>query len=293
MSETTIGPTWTRPAVALFAGASLLLGSAAAAAPPLPKSIAILVLSTESTGVPMSEIYGAARAVVEHNTVLEVASLEVFSAAVRAEAIRECAGDGRCFAMKLRRTGAMVDLLLTISADLLGDSLLLGLRLVDSRLTAPGERPDIAAVGQELAADGSFLDELERSIPRVFPRSIWGQVATIAVSADVDNAEALIGERTCIVPCEINRLRPGSYDVLVRKSGAGDWRTSVELRQGDTARVEAILQTPPSIAESPVFWGVLGAGVLAVAAGTVTFFLLRSDDPPGEICIAATEAQCR
>ncbi len=269
-----------------------MLSAPVSAAPPLPVNVAILVLRTDETGVATSEIYSAARNAIERNTVLDVAPFEVFSTAVRAEAIRECAGDGRCFAEKLRRTGAEVDLLLAISADQLDDAMLLGLRLVDSRLAQDGLRPDIAAIGEELPPGTSFEAALNRYLPRVFPPSLWGQIGTISVTANQGNAEVHVGARSCVTPCEMKRLRPGSYDVLVKKTDVGEWQTTVELRAGDVAHVEATIEEEPSIIESPVFWGVLGAGVLA-AAGAVTFLLLRPEDPPGEICIAPDQALCQ
>src|SRR5687768_12609550 len=95
-------------------GGVAAVASAQAPAPEVPtrappfepaQSIAIFVLSGEEVGTPISELYAAARRGIETETALEVAPLEVFPASVREAAIRQCAGDGRCFADRVRQAG--------------------------------------------------------------------------------------------------------------------------------------------------------------------------------------------
>src|SRR5262249_7592279 len=120
-----------------------------------PRSVAIFVLSGEALGTPISELYAAARRGIEAETALDVAPFEVFPAELRESVIRSCAGDGGCFAEKTRQAGVDADLLLLVSANRIGEGVLLGLRLVDLRNTSG--KPDIAAIGEQIPEGASVL----------------------------------------------------------------------------------------------------------------------------------------
>src|SRR5688572_26209944 len=68
------------------------------------KTIAILLISGEEVGFGVSEIYANARRVIEANTALNVAPLDVISLDERAQVIRGCAGKASCFAERVRST---------------------------------------------------------------------------------------------------------------------------------------------------------------------------------------------
>lgn len=262
-------------------------------APPAPprsmsvKPVAILLISGEEIGVPLSEIYSNARRVIESNTALPVAALDVISLDERAAAIRNCAGDARCFAAKVRATASNVGYLLTISADRLDEGFLLGFRLVDVET----ER-EIGAAGDEIPVGMSMLGAMENQLPNVFPASIWGQIATLHIDSEPRVAEVTVGGRSCVSPCDLTRMPPGKYEVTIRKAGYLPWQGSVVLGARDTASVSTVLKEAESkITSSPFFWGALG--VLVAAGGVVSFLALRSTDRHVNICIAPDQRQCQ
>lgn len=255
------------------------------------RSVAVFVLSGEEVGTPISELYGAARRGIESETALDVAPLEVFPASVREAAIRQCAGDGRCFAERVRQAGVDVDLLLLVSADRLDDGILLGLRLVDLRLAAEGKKPDLAAIGEQLPEGASLLRAMKDYLGGVFPKEIWGQVASLKIEVDQDNAEVLVGPRACVSPCKFDRMTPGQYDIVVRKAGYQEWRKSVTLASRQDETISAtLIEEEGGLTSSPLFWGAIGLG--AAAATTAAILLLRPKGGPYTICISKTEAEC-
>jgi hypothetical protein len=129
-------------------------------------------------------------------------------------------------------------------------------------------------------------------LAKVFPGDIWGQVATLNVESNAENAEVLVaGLSSCVTPCKLERKYPGKYPVMIKKTGYQPWSGSVDLQAGQTSKVEATLtEEESSLTESPLFWGAVGAG--AVAAGVVAFLLLSPDDGPVTICIAREESLC-
>jgi hypothetical protein len=274
-------------ALSLVSG--LLLAPAFAHAEGAPRSVAVFVLSGEALGTPISELYAAARRGIEAETALEVAPFEVFPAELRENAIRQCAGDGACFAERTRQAGVDADLLLLVSASRSGEGVLLGLRLVDLRVTAG--KPDIAAIGEQIPEGASVLRAMKDYLGSVFPPEIWGQVASLKVEVDQENAEVLVGSRACVSPCKIDRMPAGSYDVLIRKSGFQDWRGSVALRpRQDEVVTATLVAEPSSLTSSPLFWIATGVGAAALAVGAV--FLFRPSSDNFTVCIAPSEDLC-
>jgi hypothetical protein len=261
-----------------------------ARAVPRARTVAILVLSGEEIGVPLSEIYANARSVIEGHTALTVAPLDVISLDERAAVVRECAGRGACFAHKVRESASAsnVGLLLTVSADRLEDGFLLGFRLVDVETSK-----DIGAAGDEVPTGMSMLGAMEQQLPSVFPSSVWGQIATVQVESTPTNAEVTVGGRSCVSPCELTRMMPGAYDVTVKKGGHAPWSSTVNLTAGETAKVQAALQLQEGsggITSSWIFWTAIGAAVVGGAA--VAVLATRPNDRVVTVCIAATRDQC-
>jgi len=283
-------------AVALIAGicAPALAQNAAPSATsklPPPKSIAVFILSGEKVGAPMTDVYAVVRQGIEAETALEVAPLEVFPSSVRDTAIRQCAGDGACFAGKVRDAGVEVDWLLLVSADRLGEGVLLGLRLIDMRLAAAGQTPNLAAVGEQLPEGTSLLRAIKDYQEQVFPRDVWGQVASLKIEVEQPNAEVLVGAKTCVSPCNFARLAPGPYEVTVRKAGYLDFHKTITLasRQDEVVNV-ALTEAGSDLVASPLFWGAVGLG--AAAAAVVTVLLVTSSGGPTIICVTSEPANC-
>jgi PEGA domain-containing protein len=251
------------------------------------RTVAILIISGEEIGVPLSEIYSNARRVIESSTALTVAPLDVISREERTEAIQKCAGDGACFAGKFRAIAANVGLLLTVSADRLDEGFLLGFRLVDVET-----QKEIGAAGDEIPVGMSMIGAMENQLPSVFPASIWGQIATVSIESDPPGAEISVGGRSCVSPCELARMVPGRYDITIRKAGYAPYQGTVTLAAKDTAKVSQALKVPDSsIVASPLFWGIIAAVV--VVGGAISFIALRPSDRTVNICIADRQSLCQ
>ncbi|MCK6552824.1 PEGA domain-containing protein [Myxococcota bacterium] len=261
-----------------------------ARAVPRARTVAILVLSGEEIGVPLSQIYSDARSVIEAHTALTVAPLDVISLDERAAVVRECAGRGACFAQKVREsaTASNVSLLLTVSADRLDEGFLLGFRLVDVDTSR-----DVGAAGDEVPAGMSMLGAMEQQLPGVFPASIWDQISTVQVETTPANAEVTVGGRACASPCELTRMAPGGYEVTVRKAGFAPWTGSVTLDPRETSKVTATLEpleTSGGVLSSWVFWAAVGAVVVGGTAAAVV--LAQPSDRVVSICIAEDRSLC-
>ncbi len=260
--------------------------SAVAFTPPAPGTVAILILSGEEAGLALSDIYADARKAIEGHTALNVAPLDAIGLAEREAAIRECAGKADCFARKVRINSGTIDQLLTVSVDRLDQGLLLGFRLVDVKT-----EQELGATGDEVPVGMSMFGAMEQQLGQVFPTTIWNQIASVTITTEPPNAEVSLGGRACASPCELKRMIPGTYEVLIKKAGYVPWNGTVTLTPDRPAVVDTVLAEPAGgITSSPLFWGAIGAAV--VGAGIATFFLLRPDDRTINLCIAPTEAAC-
>ena len=255
---------------------------------PTNQTVAILILSGEEAGIPLSQLYGDARRVIEDNTPLNVAPLDVIALNQREAAIRDCAGKPECFAKKVRVSATShVDWLLTVSIDRLEDSTLIGLRLVDV-----GSAEEIGAAGDEVPLGMSMIGTMERQLPSVFGETVWGQIATLEVKTSPEGAEVTVAGRSCVSPCVLTRLPPRTYAISLKKTGYDPWEGNVTLAARETVRVEETLSAPPdSIVTSPWLWS--GVAIAAVGVGVALFFALRPVDTVVNICLTDNEARCR
>ena len=251
------------------------------------RRIAVLILSGPQVGIPLSDVYAAARRALESRTALRVLPVDLLGMSDREAAIRECAGNPACFARRVRAVTADVDLLLTISLDQISDKLLLALRLVD----IPSEQA-VGASAEEIPFGMSLLGGMERQLPRVLPGTIWDQVASVEVLTDPGNAEITVGRYNCASPCTIRRMVPGTYAVSVSKAGYEPWTGSVTIAARRKARVKATLRESEedSVLSSPYFWGAVG--LVAIGAGILTFVLVQPGDQLVNVCIAGSPDLC-
>ncbi len=253
----------------------------------MTKTVAILVLSGEEAGLPLSEVYGSASKAIERHTALNVAPLDVLGISAREAAIRECAGKPACFAAKVRTNATVkVELLLTVSVDRLDEGLLLGFRLVDI-----GTEAEIASAGDELPIGMSLFGAMEQQLSGVFPKSVWDQIAGAKIQSEPAAAEVSLGDRSCVTPCELKRMVPGTYEVTIKKAGFDKWTGNLTLTAGQQAALQAELVEPEgSLVTNPWLWTGVVAGVAALGVGA--FFLFRPTDRTVNICIADQLALC-
>lgn len=259
---------------------------AAKASRPPNRTVAILLLSGEEIGVPLSDIYTSVRRVIEANTALTVAPLDVIGLAEREAAIRNCAGSGKCFARKVRAGASSIGLLLTVAADRLDEGFLLGFRLVDV-----DTEEDLGSGGDEIPVGMSMQGAMEQQLPRVFPATIWGQVAALSIETEPPSAEVSLAGRSCVSPCEMTRISPGTHEIIVKKAGFLTWQGTVTLAPKQAGRITTKLEAPErGIVSRWWFWTAVGVAVFAGAAAA--FVALRPDDRIVNICIADDRALC-
>ncbi|MBI2378885.1 MAG: PEGA domain-containing protein [Deltaproteobacteria bacterium] len=255
------------------------------------QSVFILVLSGGEVAAP-DALDDAARQEIESNTALALAPRDSFSNDLRTQTVSKCAGDPKCFANALRTAGVDVDLILTISATNVGEGTLLGLRLIDADKGQGGQNvKDIATFGEELPSGSSPVRATKEFTKNVFPPTIWGQIASVVVEVDQPSAEVLVGASQCVSPCKLDRMLPGRYPVVVKKSGFVNWTGDVSLaaKGTETLKVSMIEEETP-LTSSPWFWGAIGLGVAAV--GTAAIVLATANDGPVVVCIARDITQC-
>lgn len=268
-------------------------------APPVlvaqPPASTVAVLALAGGGdIALSDLVLSAQQAIEKKTALRVQTLDPG----KEDDVRACAGDPDCFVKQLRRAGSNADLLLTVSVTAIGEGqVLLGILLVDAR--SEGElagrvKIKTGELAEELPPGVSPTRAMTDYIAKVFPANLWGEIASLQVGANEENAEVELrgAGLSCVTPCTIDRVYPGRYEVILKKQGFKPWLGSVELKSGQLGKVSATLEQDESGSafSSPWFWTAVGVG--AVAAGVATVLLVTADSGPRIICIAATPEEC-
>ena len=249
-------------------------------------TIAIIVVASDAVTPGVSAIYAAAREAIEANTALDVAPLETLP--LKSQELRTCAGDGSCYAARLEQRGMQVDLLLTIAANPVARNTIVGVRLIGP------SGVQIASTGGKVPADDAVDAAVARMLPTVFSRDLWGRIASISVAGAEAGGEVRVAERSCVTPCTVGRLFPGTYEVNVNKSGFEAWRTSVTLAPRQDVRLTPELVKLPDagFVGSTWFWVVVGAGTAAVAGTAIALAATANRGSP-VICVAPSAADCR
>lgn len=271
----------TRGLARVAAGLALLVGGAAQAAdpavygpedrPPGGGTLAVLILSGEEAGVPLSEVYATVRAELELHTRFDVLPLESITGADRASAIRECKGDPACLARRFRLVLEPLDRLLTISLQPIGDTLVLAMRLIDTRNGVV-----MGAVAEEVPVGMSAFVALRERLGPVFDEAGWGTVAEVFITSEPGQAQVRAAGRTCVTPCRLKRMPPGDYVLRISKPGHEERLRSVALVAGESLSVRVTLDRKKrSVFASPWLWAAVG---VVATAGVSTAVVLSQED---------------
>jgi hypothetical protein len=135
-------------------------------------------------------------------------------------------------------------------------------------------------------------------VERVFPTTIWRQIASLNIEVDAEGASVDItnpkfAPHSCVSPsCKITRLRPDTYEVSVSKVGFKRWTGKTTLQAGDNASVKVALQPEEAgFVGSLPFWGLVLAGVAGASVGA--YFIFRQTEGPVTVCIARDQSLCK
>ena len=259
-----------------------LLLATFAVTPEPPSSIAVLVLSGQNSNASPEELRSVVTERLEANTSIEISDYRPEPAALIA--FRACAGDGKCFAEALIREAVQVDLLLMISVDNLGNSRLLGLRLVDVARTE-----NVAVVGEEVPAGTSVTRAVRDRLVKVFPSAWWAPHGLVEVVSVPTGAKVVSGHRSCVTPCRL-RLKYGTHTVSVRAPDHEPLDKQVNVMAAVPVQLAAELEPTSSLLSSPWLWG--GIVATAVIVGSVSAVALTRGGDPEAICIARTLEAC-
>lgn len=103
--------------------------------------------------------------------------------------------------------------------------------------------------------------------------------ATIRVSSSVKGAIVRVG-KIDVGPTPVDVLRPaGTYPLVVQKEGFVDYETSLSVKAGEEAKIDAkLVQTKLNVAEQWWFWSSIAAA--AGTVGLVTYFATRPEPEP-------------
>jgi hypothetical protein len=103
--------------------------------------------------------------------------------------------------------------------------------------------------------------------------------ATLKVSSSITGAIVRVAD-TDVGPVPVDVLRPaGQYPVLVTKEGYVPYETSISVKPGEEAKINAVLaEESMNVAEQWWFWTSIGAGL--TTAALVTYFVVRPEPEP-------------
>jgi len=128
---------------------------------------------------------------------------------------------------------------------------------------------------------GALADAIQDAVPSLYEQA--ERAATLLVSANVEPAEVSVDGMVVGTyrgePLRVPDVTAGRHELLVSAAGRHSWRRSVNVSEGATVQLEAVLDIPVvSGGVSPLVW--VGAVVAGVGAGGAIGFGLSSRRDP-------------
>lgn len=231
------------------------------------------------------EVFRTVRAVIEReilaNTALDLAPQESVAGEVGQGALRACAGDAHCFAALVGRGFAHI---LVLSLGKIEGNFILSLRWIELDGARALER---GLDARTITSAPQLEAEVVPALAAVFAGR-WGEAGSLMVRAEPADAEITVGASVCLSPCEIARMKAGTYAVGVRAPGFVDRRVDVVVRRGETTTLSLSLDREAE-GLSPWVW-IAGSGVVVGAA--LTTILLATSSSPTKLCLKDAAAVC-
>lgn len=231
------------------------------------------------------EVVRGVRAVIERevlaNTALDLAPRESVAGEMTQGALRACAGDAECFAALVGRGVAHV---LVLSLGKIEGNFILGLRWIELDRAQAVER---GLEARTIASAPQLESEAVSALAAVFGAR-WGESGALVVRAEPPDAEITVGASVCLSPCQMERMKAGTYSVGVRAPGFVGERVDVVVRRGETTTVPISLDRGAE-GLSPWVW-IAGSGVVVGAA--LTAILIATSASPTKLCLKDPAAVC-
>lgn len=259
-----------------------------------PDRTAIFTVRGPGVGTPLVAFQERARQTVEARMNAEVVSMDETLARggpAFQKKLAACQGEPKCFSELL---GSTLDAryLVVITASLLGDVRLLGVRLVDlSEKKVLGEAID------EVAGAQTFLDVIPDRIRASVPADRWDPFGNLEIKVNEPGAQITVnGHIVGLSPLEGGTsLLPGEYRVSVSKKGFEPTpEQTLKVERGGQGALNFELKALPGAEKgsSVWLWVGLGAAVVAGGAAAAYFGLSGGSEVPPTFCSASSPGQC-
>jgi hypothetical protein len=230
-----------------------------------------------------------ARAEVEAHMHVRVLSMDETLARGGAEfqnALADCRGEPRCLSRLVGKVDAKY--LLVITATVLGDTRIVGSRLIDlSALVVLGEAVD------EVAPSSNVLDSVPVRIKASIPAELWDPFGSLTIAVNEPGAQLSVNGRPVgLSPIRpLGYLTPGEYKIDATKEGFKPAQATAVIERLKPAQVSLTLEEVDSGGSSWILWAGLGLLVVAGAA-TAGAIALSGDGGDPTFCTATRPELC-
>lgn len=243
-----------------------------------PDQLLIFTVRGQGMLTPLVAFQERARAEVEAHMHVRVLSMDETLARGGAEfqnALAACRGEPQCLSKLVGKVDAKY--LLVITANVLGDTRIVGSRLIDlAALTVLGEAVD------EVGASSNVLDAIPARIKASIPADLWDPFGSLAIQVSEPGAQVRVNGRPAgISPIPpLQYLIPGVYKVEAERAGFKPATATATVERLKPAQVTLALEEAESESSSWILWVGIGAVVIAgAAAATAVALSADSGDP--------------
>jgi hypothetical protein len=236
-----------------------------------PPQLLIFIVRGQGVATPLVAFQERARTAVEahmHARVLSMDETLTRGGADFQNTLANCRGEPVCLSKLVGKVDAKY--LLVISATELGDTRIVGSRLIDlGALVVVGEAVD------EVGDTGNVLDAIGDRIKASIPADMWDPFGTLTITSNEPGAQLRVNGRTVgLSPAKpLGYLTPGEYKVEAEKQGFKIASGTFVVVRNKTTEAAMVLEEADG---GGLHWGVwVGIGA-AVVAGAVTAAVLVS-----------------
>jgi hypothetical protein len=244
----------------------------------------IFTVRGQGVGTPLVAFQERARAEVEAHMHVRVLSMDEMLARGGAEfqnALADCRGEPKCLSRLVGKVDAKY--LLMITATVLGDTRIVGSRLIDlANLTVIGEAVD------EVAADSNVLETVPVRIKASIPAQLWDPFGSLTINVSEPGAQISVNGRPVgLSPISaLGYLTPGDYKVDAIKEGFKPAQAMARIERLKPTQIALKLEEVEGESSSWIIW--VGLGALVIAGGAIAGAVVFGRDPGDPMFCSAT-----